>query len=106
MRRSRAVGSAASGSPPCAEIIARQDQADSIYGTVKAKSDRLTIEREIATDFSTNATVRLSAQDVPADSTVLLKSSGLLGGMIAEVIPGFDFSSWYGLFGPAGMNAA
>ena len=26
--------------------------------------------------------------DVPADSTVLLKSSGLLGGMIAEIIPG------------------
>ncbi|WP_295546194.1 tripartite tricarboxylate transporter substrate binding protein [uncultured Pseudacidovorax sp.] len=23
---------------------------------------------------------------------------------IAEVIPGFDFSAWYGLFGPAGMN--
>jgi len=26
--------------------------------------------------------------DVPADSTVLLKSSGLLGGMIAEIVPG------------------
>lgn len=26
-------------------------------------------------------------------------------GAITEVIPGFDFSSWYGLFGPAGMNA-
>lgn len=26
-------------------------------------------------------------------------------GAIAEVIPGFDFSSWYGLFGPAGMGA-
>ena len=24
---------------------------------------------------------------------------------IAEVLPGFDFSSWYGLFGPAGMPA-
>jgi len=23
---------------------------------------------------------------------------------IAEVLPGFDFSSWYGLFGPAGMD--
>jgi len=23
---------------------------------------------------------------------------------IAEVVPGFDFSSWYGLFGPAGMD--
>lgn len=25
---------------------------------------------------------------------------------IAETLPGFDFSSWYGLFGPAGMDAA
>lgn len=25
---------------------------------------------------------------------------------IAETLPGFDFSSWYGLFGPAGMEAA
>lgn len=24
---------------------------------------------------------------------------------IAETLPGFDFSSWYGLFGPAGMDA-
>ncbi|MDA7417355.1 tripartite tricarboxylate transporter substrate binding protein [Xenophilus arseniciresistens] len=24
---------------------------------------------------------------------------------IGEVLPGFDFSSWYGLFGPAGMDA-
>ncbi|GAA6121568.1 tripartite tricarboxylate transporter substrate binding protein [Acidovorax sp. FG27] len=27
-------------------------------------------------------------------------------GPVADVIPGFDFSSWYGLFGPAGMDAA
>jgi phospholipid/cholesterol/gamma-HCH transport system substrate-binding protein len=35
--------------------------------------------------------IRLELQgeyDVPADSTVLLKSSGLLGGMIAEIVPG------------------
>ena len=25
---------------------------------------------------------------------------------VAEVVPGFDFSSWYGLLGPAGMSAA
>lgn len=25
---------------------------------------------------------------------------------VAETLPGFDFSSWYGLFGPAGMDAA
>jgi len=35
--------------------------------------------------------IRLELQgeyDIPADSTVLLKSSGLLGGMIAEIVPG------------------
>lgn len=35
--------------------------------------------------------IRLELQgeyDVPADSTVLLKSSGLLGGMVAEIVPG------------------